>query len=35
MLTLWKNKAACETNLKKNEDAKHSFLEAQKLNPND
>ncbi|CAD8197367.1 unnamed protein product [Paramecium octaurelia] len=35
MLILWKNKAACETNLNKNEDAKHSFLEAQKLNPTD
>ncbi|CAD8053494.1 unnamed protein product [Paramecium primaurelia] len=35
MLILWKNKAACETNLNKNEEAKKSFLEAQKLDPND
>lgn len=35
MLILWKNKAACETNLNKNEEAKKSFLEAQKLDSND
>ncbi|CAD8107285.1 unnamed protein product [Paramecium sonneborni] len=34
LFTIWKSKATCETNLNLNQDAKNSFLEAQKLDPN-